>query len=330
MAKNNDAADVSCRHLWDTQYCQPSQAFSAFREGICRTFMPWSPERLSEQPFEGRLEGVALDDGSIARARMSPIICIRTKSDIAHSPIEGFYANYVISGELKVEQGGQVNIARRGDLVVYDSTLPVKLTERVGSHYEDIAILIAKSRFSMLKNAEWHFGNVLLGHHTLSRPLFDCLRFITANVPTMSGDEWSAHFSAIVSLLPIAVGYFGEEASHDAPTEGARAALRQIVAYVEANLGRKELSANDVAREFGISTRYVQQLFAASGTTFGAYVLERRLNYVRTDMMSPTCRRLPMGMLSARWGFASETAFTLAFKKRFACSPEDYRHCYGQ
>jgi AraC-like DNA-binding protein len=316
--------------LWDTQYCQTSQAFSAFRDGICRTFMPWSPERLTEQPFEGRLEGVALDDGSIARARMSPIICVRTKSDIAHSPIEGFYANYVISGELKVEQAGHVNIARPGDLVVYDSTSPVKLTERVGSHYEDIAILIAKSRFSMVRDAERHFGNVLLTNHTMSLPLLDCLRSITANVPTMSAGEWSGLFNAIVSLLPMAAGYFGDAARRDAPTEGARAAVRQIMACVERNLGRKELCASDIAKELGISARYVQQLFAASGTTFSAFVLDRRLNYVRTDMLSPTCRNLPLHLLIARWGFDDAMSFAQAFRRRFACSPEEYLHRFGR
>jgi AraC-like DNA-binding protein len=260
---------------------------------------------------------------------MSPILCVRTKSDIAHSPIEGFYANFVISGELKVEQAGHVNIARRGDLVVYDSTLPVKLTERVGSHYEDIAILIAKSRFSTMRDAERHFGNVLLGNNTLSLPLLDCLQSVAANVPTMAADEWSGLFNAIVSLLPMAVGYFGDEARREAPTEGARVAVRQIMACVDRNLGIKGLSASDIAKELGISSRYVQQLFAASGTTFSAFVLEQRLNYVRTDMLSPTCRNLPMDLLSARWGFDDATSFAQAFRRRFGCSPEELRQRFN-
>lgn len=324
MAKNNYAAGAPCRHLWDTQYCQPSEAFSAFRDGICRTFMPWSAERLTDQPFEGRLEGVALTDGSIARARMLPIVCARTSSDIAHSPVEGFYANYVISGELKVEQAGQVNFAKRGDFVVYDSATPVTLTERVGSHYEDIAILIAKDRFSSIQDANRHFGNVVLGHHKLSRPLLDCLRSITANVPTMSPEEWKALFNAIVSLLPMAVGCFGEGRS-DAPAEAAQVALRRIMAYIDRNLDKRDLSASAVAKEFNISTRYVQQLFAVSGTTFSAFVLARRLDYVRTDMLSPTCRKLPMDILIARWGFDDQTTFAQAFRKRFACDPRDFR-----
>src|SRR5262245_19564446 len=95
-------ADIT---VWDTQYCPSSQAFSAVRHAICATYMPWSPELETGRDFEGRAESILFDDGALARVQMTPIAAARSKHNLATSPIDCIYANYVLAGELKVVQG---------------------------------------------------------------------------------------------------------------------------------------------------------------------------------------------------------------------------------
>jgi hypothetical protein len=70
-------------HVWDSRYGPSTQAFSVFRETICNTFMPWTPEVVGDN-FEGRVESISLDKGVVGRVRMTPIIATKTKSNIAH------------------------------------------------------------------------------------------------------------------------------------------------------------------------------------------------------------------------------------------------------
>ena len=117
LGLENSSAHVNCDvHVWDTQYYPASKAFNIFRDGICSTFMPWSPEFNSDDDFGARIEGIAFGEGSIGRVRMSPLVTTRTKTNIASSSVDGYYANFVLSGELKVEQSGRLQY-REGPVI---------------------------------------------------------------------------------------------------------------------------------------------------------------------------------------------------------------------
>jgi AraC-like DNA-binding protein len=323
------AGNRASTNIWDTEYCSAREAFTIFREGICSTFMPWSPERKSERPFVGRLEGFALDNGSIGHAQMTPIICARSKSNVAQSPTDGFYANFVLSGELMVEQAGHTNFARPGDLVVYDTSRPVVLTERASNQYEDIAILIPKSRFSTVGNVEDYFLNILLTRDELIAPLAACLTCLQRNAMTLTEVEWRALLDAIACLLPLAAGCFGNSLHQRSEKERTNEMLRRVRAFLDNNIASKELSPGLAASEFGCSSRYIHQLFAMTGTTFSAYVRGKRLDKVRADLLTPNCQNQPIQSIALRWGFSDLSGFNRAFKKRFGCSPRSIRLRFG-
>jgi AraC-like DNA-binding protein len=311
--------------IWDTQYCPSSKAFSTFREGICSTFMPWSPEHKGGSDFEARVEGITFDNGSIGRVRMTPLVAVRTMANIAGSHMEGFYANFVLSGELQVEQGGRINVAKPGDLVVYDTTLPVVSVGRPDCPYEDVSFMFSKSSFSGIRDAEKMFGNVLLQRNRMISPLANCLSFISEHMLSSSREELAALFDACVALLPLAAGGLanGQKDGSDEPP--LNFLLREILDFVNQRLSSTELSPQEVATHFGISSRYVHKLFATLGVTFSCYVTAKRLEHISRDLNSSACRQQPIFALAYRWGFNDLSTFIRAFKKRFGCSPSQYR-----
>lgn len=312
--------------ICDTEYCSRSGGFSAFRDAVSGAFMPWIIDYKSEVEFGARMVRVTSEAGTIARVRMSPVVAVRRSLEIAKSSADCLYGNYIISGELHVEQHGHTAIAKRGDVVLYDSTLPVKLTEVNNGPYEDLAIRIPISKLVRNKNLYSALDNVVITADQMISPLSSCLTFLTENLLTASAEELSALQDTCAALLPVAAGHSGHRGEH--PDEiGAlpNYYMSELARFIELNIGDAMLSPHCAADYLGISVRYVHKQFAAKGTTFGTYVMAKRLNLVRQDLISEACRHQPIFALAYRWGFNDLSTFIRAFKKKFGCSPRQYR-----
>jgi AraC-like DNA-binding protein len=61
------------------------------------------------------------------------------------------------------------------------------------------------------------------------------------------------------------------------------------------------------------------------GITFGDYVLRKRLERVSHELISDECRKLTICEIAMGCGFNNLSPFNRAFKKRFACTPQEYR-----
>lgn len=315
--------------VWDTQYLPPSKAFGAFRDGLCSAFMPWSIDTKPERDFEGRIESVTLERGSIGRVRMSPVVAARTKSNLAGSSADCVYGNFILSGELNIEQRGLSNVAKQGDVILYDSSAPTTLRERHDLHYEDVPFMIPKTAFSAVKDVEMVFGNVVLPRDALIRPLSSCLTFLAENMLSLSKAELTALFDACVTLLPMAVGYPDSRDGEKGEITESNYILREILDYVNRQISSADLSPQTAADSLGISVRYVHKLFAAKGTTFGSYVASKRLEHIRKDLISPSCRNQPISILAYRWGFNDLSTFNRSFKQRYGVTPSQFRAASG-
>lgn len=114
-------------------------------------------------------------------------------------------------------------------------------------------------------------------------------------------------------------------------TAGARAShLHRICQSIETMLGDPELSLGRVAEEHGVSTRYLQKLFAGSDTSFSHYLRSRRLERCRADLVSPLHSQLSISEICFRWGFNGSAHFSRVFRNEYGTSPRQYRHANAQ
>ena len=307
-------------HIWDSRYGRPAEAFSIFRETICNTFMPWTPE-LTGTPFEGRVESISLERGVVGRVRMTPIIAVKTKQNIANSIHECIHGNFILSGELEVVQDARTNIARPGDLVLYRSFSPVTLTVKPDEFFDNLAFTIPRSELSNISNADDKLYNCLLPKNNIILPLVNCLKLLTGTLHSSSQDELSAILNACIALLPLAAGCLSS-----APKkieESLNHVLCDVLNFINKNISNPDLSPRLTAQELGVSTRYIHKLFAHSGTTFSAHIMGERLDHIKSELIAMA--RVPVSLLAFQWGFNDLSTFNRAFKDRFNCTPSDVR-----
>lgn len=103
----------------------------------------------------------------------------------------------------------------------------------------------------------------------------------------------------------------------------AQAWRERLHHHVEQHLHDPALDTDQVAAQFGISRRYVQQIFAREGTTLSRWLLERRLHWV-ADRLHEGDDRL-IGAIALEAGFSDLSHFCRAFRARFGVSASLYR-----
>lgn len=120
-------------------------------------------------------------------------------------------------------------------------------------------------------------------------------------------------------------GWRGSPADVGGVGGGASRALAGLQTTIEQSLSDPGLSPARVAEAHGISTRQLHRVFKRAGTSFSAFVRERRLERCRGDLADPGLRALPMTEIAYRWGFSDSAHFSRCFRAAFGCTARDFR-----
>jgi AraC-like DNA-binding protein len=300
----------------------PIYAIAPTERGEARVDVPWPLALNSSAAFEGRVECIDIGIGSIAKLWCVPPIPSESVLPSLNSTSGCFYASYVHSGELSVQQGGQGVVARRGDLLLFDGGRLANVALKSHCLHIITTLTIPEPRFIALTDSGGRSVNILLLRDGLVSPFVNCLALLSEQMAACSKDELTVLYRACVALLPLALNKWS--AGYGA-TDRRSCLLREILDHTNQNVADAELSPSRVAKQFRISVRYLHKLFAASGTTFGSYIVGARLDHICRELISPCGRNRPVAALAAAWGFRDISTFNRAFKKRFGCTPRGFR-----
>ncbi|WP_222871742.1 helix-turn-helix domain-containing protein [Nonomuraea sp. PA05] len=109
------------------------------------------------------------------------------------------------------------------------------------------------------------------------------------------------------------------------PRTGQQALTAKIHAFIQDHLGDARLAPAMIAAAHHISLRYLHRLFHEEGRTVVGWIRRQRLERCRRDLADPLLAGVPIGAVAARWGFASHTHFSRAFRGAYGLTPSAYR-----
>ena len=122
------------------------------------------------------------------------------------------------------------------------------------------------------------------------------------------------------ALLTLATGFH-----EPAPSRHRGQLARQILRRIESDYADPELSPDSLARDLGISRRYLQALLAGTGTSFVQEVNATRLDRASDLLTDPRAAGLALGDIAFRCGFLDPGYFARLFRKRFGVTPSLWR-----
>jgi AraC-like DNA-binding protein len=131
--------------------------------------------------------------------------------------------------------------------------------------------------------------------------------------------------SNLLDLVGLALGAT-RDAAAQARAGGLRAArLQAVLARIKAGFADHDCTPAQVAREVGVSERYLQELLQETGATFTERVAELRLQRARTMLESERCADLNVIEIAGCSGFSDVSHFNRRFRARFGASPTQFR-----
>lgn len=321
--------------VWDTREVPGKEAFAYYRDGICEAFMELAPEDAQERerPFRARVEHLPLatagrGQGALNRVRASSHLVLRTPRQIAAAPEECFYLNLKTEGQCLIRQAGGEVLLRPGDVGLFSSAAPFALahprpTLGVASFRVPRQALEAR-----LPSGLADVPCLLSGHPLLGGLIREAAQTLADGAEHLPAADAERLFGMLLDLAAMALSP-GQAPAVDGRRARAEAAFLAMRRHVERHLAEPGYSLDRLAAAFGLSRRAVQKLFAAHGTSFSAFLLERRLARTAAALRAPARAHLPVTSLALDAGFSDLSHFSRAFKARYGRSPGAWRRGQG-
>lgn len=129
-------------------------------------------------------------------------------------------------------------------------------------------------------------------------------------------EEGKALGDIILSLL--------RRSASDMPASGRHMDLiRQIMAFIDANIFESSLRTRTIADAFSLSTRAVLALFAELSTTPTLYIIGRRLA-LAADRLTAGGEAASLSDIAYEFGFSDASHFSRHFKRHYRMTPGAY------
>jgi AraC-like DNA-binding protein len=288
---------------------------------VARDLMPdVTMDRRGDGPFVGKVQRFALADLSIASLSSTGCDVNHSAHHIAsRSAAPTFLLQVQLSGSSVNRHAGRETWLSAGDAILFDRTRPFSLS------YDDPADFLLvrmphETLMRRIKGVEDLVGLPISGARAGSKALLALLKVIFAEGAPSDPEQDNEMAAVVADVLALACrGVADDQGVMRSWVE------RRVLAKIDARLADENFGVPELAKEFGLSMRSIQKMFAARGTTPTAYILSRRL--------SAAGRALEIGdrsitAVAMQHGFNDLTYFGRAFRRAYGVSPREYRRHY--
>lgn len=272
----------------------------------------------------------APDDGSISGGRFGPgsmWTVVTPAASVSFRPQDEDAATrscitllLLLHGTMEGEQRSRRCALQPGDLCLMDEAAPFTLEVREGS-----------AQFILLRMPRWMVIDRYpqLRDRTAcpwggERPEVTLLRRLLVDLhealPRLDEHQGDVAFAGVVQflgLLPVADNRLEKRT-------GWR--VRLALAYIDSRLADTSLTARDVADAQGVGRRHLDELMLReTGASVTGQIWQRRLAKAAVDLRNPQLASQSVTRIALDAGFECAAHFARAFKKRYGCTPREWR-----
>ncbi|MFE4453041.1 AraC family transcriptional regulator [Streptomyces sp. NPDC056796] len=302
----------------------PEDRFDRWRELMRQCTAPLELDSDYRDDFRASQRLLDLDGISVWPTKFQPVRFRRTAKLIRQSDPEQVNISIPFEGTLYAVRDGHEVAYRPYSLCVVDSSREIEV--RTTDRQVGIGLDVPKALLPLSGN-----GLARLSRYQLSgREGFGGL--LTSFLGRLAEDSSSYRKQDGVRLARIAVDLLSALFAHHLGTESdlspdtrRQSLTLSVWDFVQRNAADPDLTPRVVAVAHHISVSHLHRLFRDQGTTAAALIRHTRLEGARRDLTDGSLRDMDVQNIAFRWGFASHSTFTRAFRAAYGRPPRDYR-----
>jgi AraC-like DNA-binding protein len=227
-----------------------------------------------------------------------------------------------LSGTARVSAGGTTSALSAGTAVLADLDRPLHFSH--GADFRSIALVVPQSEVSTRDRGLEAAATVI----DTSRGIGALVRQLAVSLhgERHDLDQWAfdASCDGLLDLAALAAA-----GAARAPVAQQASVVDAVRGYVRAHAHEPDLDVHRVARALGWSSRHVQGVLQASGTTARDLIRTQRLELARTRLRSRQWADVTVADIAAASGFSTHSMFSTAFRAEFGTTPSAARPAPG-
>ncbi|MGB0220358.1 MAG: helix-turn-helix transcriptional regulator [Sinimarinibacterium flocculans] len=274
----------------------------------------------------GTIEERAIGSCSVLRVRSRVRNTFRRDwTEVRDDGVDVATLCFVRRGLLRLTQAGGVRRVAAGELVVTVSTMPfeIDVSPGPGGEVELLQLAVPTHVLRGVSNREVRAGTLVPAG---DRRVCAAMQILAVLGGSSSDIPDAAAAQMLEALLPLLGSAVGTHAVIDTPPRLlADRRLLDVLRYVETHLSDPRLSTASVARNCGISSRYLSALLRRRGATFLSLVRSKRLETAGRWLATSSPAQASVSEIAYRVGFKSPAHFSRVFRRTYQMSPTAYR-----
>jgi len=151
------------------------------------------------------------------------------------------------------------------------------------------------------------------------RLVYETIAALQRSAAAMTDDQFIRASRNIGELAILALDGCGDAHSSEQPVRSANIARAKRI--IRARMTNPDLTLTEIARECGLSLRYLHDLFRDDGRTLSEYLQGERLKLAHSMLKSGEVRNGSITDIAMLCGFSNPSHFSTAFKRAFGASP---------
>ena len=309
--------------VFDSKVLAAAKRRQAWRDAICEIYLQVDCVADPRYEYSGFVREARLGAVTLTDTYISPQSIHRRKQHIGHFDKNCYYLGIEHVGEVTIHQAGSSFQLRPGVGALYYANEPYELRSPVKSRqfWVELPREAFDRRFDSGRPPLLTHINLGRGLGRIAAEFCATLAEEGANIAESAREKLGEQFMDILALA-----LSGEPDRQPADEKSVQhARLRSVKAYMESHLGDPNLSLAGIAKQNGISLRYLHQLFRLTETSVSEWLRSRRLQRCHDLLRSPRNANQSITDIAYSMGFSSSSHFSNLFRARFDLRPSDVR-----
>ena len=299
----------------------PADRLSYWSSILSSTYTPVSVDNVNPLECESELSALQLGSITFAAQRGSAQRCIRARPEIRRTTEHCFNLLLVLSGSWNV-----THVARNrfgpGDLIFHDSRYPLDVD--LPPNHSDFNLQLSEQFVrKWVPNPAWLVGRHISIDSQWGRVLTSYVAQLSPEFVVQAPLPQSMLIDQVGALLALTATELRGDRAAWTPVE--RSVRDQVHDHIKQRCTGASLQAADIASSLNISTRTLHRALAACGETFGAMLIQARVDVAARMLQSPLFDRVTTAEIGRRAGFSDASHFTRVLRRRTGQTPLQMR-----